>query len=64
MNHRVCVRVTQKDGVKAEVIAAKEMKIRRRFLNLLLGRKMNILVISPGNTVNSIEITEQPEGGA
>jgi len=61
MNQKVSVRVTQKNGVKTSVLEATERKVRKRFLNFLLGRKMNVLVVSPGDTVSSIEIIEHSE---
>lgn len=62
MKHNVCVRVTQSDGIKREVLQARERKIHRRLLRFLLGKEMNVLVVSPGKTVNSIEINEEQEG--
>lgn len=62
MKHKVCVRVTQSDGIKREVLQARERKIHRRLLRFLLGKEMNVLVVSPGKTVNSIEINEEQEG--
>lgn len=61
--HKVHVRVVQKDGVKTEVLKAKEQRMRRRLLRCLFGAEMNVLIISPGNTVNAIEIKEEKEGG-
>lgn len=62
-NHRVCVRVTQPGGVKTDVLKASEHKRRKRLLNFLLGDEMNVLVISPGATVNEIEIIENQLNG-
>lgn len=62
MKHKVCVRVTQSDGIKREVLQARERKIHRRLLRFLLGKEMNVLVVSPGKIVNSIEINEEQEG--
>ena len=64
LNNRVSVRVTQSDGVRTEVLQARERKLHKRFLRFLLGEEMNVLVISPGDTVNAIEITELPKGGS
>lgn len=62
MNHRVSVQVTQSDGARTEVLEARERRIHRRLLNFLLGETMNVLVVSPGNTVNRIEIKEEMKG--
>lgn len=64
INHRVNVRVTQSDGVRTEVLQARECRLYRRFLRFLLGDEVNVLVISPSDTVNAIEITEVPKGGS
>ena len=62
MKHRVCVRVTQSDGIKRDVLEARERKLHKRFLRFLFGAEMNVLIISPGKTVNAIEIKEVQEG--
>lgn len=64
LNHMVSVRVTQSNGVQTEVLKAREKTVRKRLLHFLLGDEMNVLVISPSRTVNSIEITELQKGGA
>lgn len=64
LNHRVSVSVTQSNGVQTEVLKAREKTVRKRLLRFLLGDEMNVLVISPSRTVNSIEITELQKGGA
>ena len=63
LNHNVSVRVTQPDGIQAEVLKAREKKVFRRLLRFLFGNEMNVLVISPGRTVNEIDISEVPANG-
>lgn len=64
LNHRVSVSVTQSNGVQTEVLKAREKTVRKRLLRFLLGDEMNVLVISPSRTVNSIEIMDLQKGGA
>ena len=58
LNHKVKIAV-QKPGDKEQgVIKAGERKIHRRFVKWLLGDELNILVISPGPSVRTVEIHE------
>ena len=38
--------------------------LREKMLTRLLGRKERVMILIPGNTVESLDITELPEGGA
>jgi hypothetical protein len=63
MNHKVSIRVSQSSGTKKSILEAQERRVHKRLLRFLLGKEMNVLVVSPGNTVNAIEIQEIQEGG-
>ncbi len=64
LKHRINIEV-KKPGEKGRAtFKAGEKKIYRRFLRWLLGDEMNILVISPGPSVRTVEIREvQDEEG-
>ena len=40
------------------------MTLREKMLTRLLGRKERVMILIPGNTVESLDITELADGGA
>ena len=57
MSHKVTINVS-KSGGSQEVIRSKQTSIRSRILNLLLGMPVGLMVITPGETVETVEIKE------
>ena len=57
MSHKVTINVS-KGGGSQEVIRSKQTSIRSRILNLLLGMPVGLMVITPGETVETVEIKE------
>ena len=39
------------------------VQIRKRLLDFLFGQQVNVLVLSPGDSVQTVEIRELKEGG-
>ena len=62
LKHKVCINVIGPEGTKKPVIRSGTGKIRSKFLNLLLGEKVNLLFIAPGESVESVEIKEINKG--
>ena len=62
MRHKVCIRVLDKPG-SGSVVACRTVSLREKLLTLLLGPKQKVMVLVPGNSVDSIAITEVPMGG-
>lgn len=58
LKHKIRILVKNPNIKEAEALKAGERKIHRRFLNWMLGEEMNILVISPGSSVKTVEIKE------
>jgi len=58
LQHKVDIRITKPNGEQQEVLKGGSRTIYSRLLNYLLGERMNVLVISPGNSVRSVEIHE------
>jgi|GEM_PF-1650910 len=58
LKHKINVAVKKPGNHPQTAIRAGETKVHRRFLRWLLGDEMNILVISPGPSVRSVEIKE------
>lgn len=58
LQHKVNIAVKKPGVNKQPAIRAGEKKIHRRFLKWLLGDEMNILVVTPGPSVRTVEIQE------
>lgn len=58
LQHKVNIAVKKPGDKEQAAIRAGEKKMYRRFLRWLLGDEMNILVISPGPSVRTVEIQE------
>uniref|UniRef100_UPI003FEDDCA4 hypothetical protein n=1 Tax=Candidatus Fimivicinus sp. TaxID=3056640 RepID=UPI003FEDDCA4 len=63
MRHKLCIRVLGKPK-NGGVVACRTVSLREKLLTLLLGPKQQVMVLVPGNSVESIAITELPNGGA
>lgn len=62
MKHKVKIAVS-KGGTKTQVLAGGSIKLPKRLLRWLLGDFCEILVLTPGKTVQGVEIQEVTEGG-
>ncbi|HCW53401.1 MAG TPA: hypothetical protein DG753_06630 [Clostridium sp.] len=62
MKHKVCINVTDVNGQKQTVLRGGVRNIPKRILTALLGENTKVLVLTPGNSVESVEIHEI-EGG-
>ena len=63
LNHRVTINVADRDGHKSRVLKSGVMHVPRRLLRLLFGEFCEVLVLTPGRTVQGIEIHEIKNGG-
>lgn len=63
LNHKVIINVTDPNGEKTRVVEGKRKTVRSRMLDLLFGKKVNLLVITPGDSVETVEIKEVQKGG-
>lgn len=63
LNHKVTINVTKPNGERNRVVQGERKTIRSRVLDVLLGKKMNLLVITPGDSVETVEIKEIQKGG-
>ena len=61
LKHKVNILVKKPGEATQKAIRAGERRIHRRFFRWLLGDEMNILVISPGKSVSTVEIKEIAE---
>ena len=61
MKHTVKINVAGRNGEGTEVFRARKMSIPKRLLKLIFGDFCEVMVLSPGKTVLSVEIRELPE---
>ena len=58
LQHKVKVTISDSKGNKKTVLNSTKKKIPERFLTWLFGEFREVLVLKPGQTVNTIEIHE------
>ena len=46
------------------IVQCRNVSLREKLLTRLLGRRERVMILVPGNSVESVCITEVPEGGA
>ena len=63
MKHRITINVTDPNGKKAAVLRGADMKLPAKFVRFLFGDFQQIYLLSPGQTVESVNISEVKEGG-
>ena len=63
MRHKLKISVS-KEPQTGGVVRCRSVTLRGKMLTRLLGRKERVMILIPGNTVESLDITELPEGGA
>ena len=63
MKHKVCINIAKHGGRHIPVVRSGTMQIRKRLLDFLFGQQVNVIVLSPGDTVQTVEIRELKEGG-
>jgi hypothetical protein len=62
LKHKVCIGVS-KQGEKTNVLKAGQKTMRNKLLDFMLGGKIGVFVLTPGASVESVEIREIQEGG-
>ncbi len=63
LKHRVCIRVQDADGKREPVVTGGTVSLPRRLLRWLIGEPVNLLVLTPGRSVTSVEVYETTNGG-
>jgi len=62
LQHRVQINVAQGGEGPLDVLGSRRRKIPARLLRILFGQYSEVLVLTPGKTVRSVEIHEMKEG--
>ena len=64
MKHKVCISVADRSGSKTELLKGRRIMLPKRLLKLIFGDFCEVFVLTPGQTVPSVEIKELRRGGA
>ena len=57
-NHRVQINVANNKGQIQQVLKSRQIRLPERLLKLLVGNFCEVLVLTPGSSVQNIEIHE------
>ena len=63
LKHKVTINVARPGGERSSVIQSSRKTIRARMLDFLFGKKVSLLVLTSGDSVETVEIKEIKEGG-
>lgn len=56
MKHKVCINIAKPGGTPTPVVRSGTVQIRKRLLDFLFGQQVNVLVLSPGDSMQTVEI--------
>jgi hypothetical protein len=62
VKHKISINIAKPDGTPSPVVRSGTMQIRKRILDFLFGQQVNVLVLSPGDSVQTVEIHELKGG--
>lgn len=62
MKHNLKISVS-KEPQYGGIVQCRNISIREKLLTRLLGRKQQMMILIPGNSVSTVSITELAEGG-
>ncbi len=63
MKHNLNISVSKKPP-DSGIVQCRNVSLREKLLTRLLGRREKVMILVPGSSVESVCITEVPEGGA
>ncbi len=63
MKHNLNISVSKKPP-EGGIVQCRSVSLREKLLTRLFGRKEKVMILVPGNSVETVSITEVPEGGA
>lgn len=61
--HRLKLHIAKQIPNDPGIVATKTVPIRERLLRLLLGKRSQVTLVVPGNSVRQIDITERDDDG-
>jgi len=63
VKHKVCISLGRPRRGSSEVVRAGSREVRGRLLDFLFGERVGVFILTPGRTVETVEIREILEGG-
>ncbi len=63
MIHRIIINVTDPNGRRVSLLRGADMRLPARLVRFLFGDFQQVYLLSPGQTVESVNIREVKEGG-
>ena len=63
MKHNLKISVSREPQTGG-IVRCKSVSLREKLLTRLLGQKEKVMILIPGSSVETLCITEVPEGGA
>ena len=64
VKHKIVINVSDSGGRRKNVLKGADVKLPARLLKFLFGEFTQVYLLSPGQTVESVDIREVEEGGA
>lgn len=64
VKHKIVINVSDSSGRKGNVLKGADVKLPARLLKFLFGEFTQVYLLSPGQTVESVDIREVEKGGA
>lgn len=64
VKHKIVINVSDSSGRQENVLKGADVKLPARLLKFLFGEFTQVYLLSPGQTVESVDIREVEEGGA
>ena len=62
MKHNLKISVS-KEPRTGGIVQCRKVTLREKLLTFMLGKQEHVMVLIPGNSVETLSITEIPEGG-
>lgn len=59
VKHKIYINIAKPGGAPSPVVRSGTMQIRKRILDFLFGQQVNVLVLSPGDSVQTVKIHER-----
>lgn len=63
IKHRIIINVSDPGGGRTTVLKGADLKLPGRLIRFLFGDFQQVYLLSPGQTVESVDICEVKEGG-
>ena len=64
VKHKIVINISDSSGRMENVLKGADVKLPARLLKFLFGEFTQVYLLSPGQTVESVDIREVEEGGA